>query len=79
MVVSNPFDNLSTETLAVWDAQLSANHSNELRMDDLWVCTASEEIECKNCDHFEDTCTANHSDMCPKVIAVFNLDNKHFN
>ena len=33
-------------------------------MNELWECTASDEIECKNCDYFEDECTANHAEVC---------------
>ena len=29
-------------------------------MNELWECTASDEIECKNCDYFDDECTGHH-------------------
>ena len=48
-------------------------------MDDLWECTASDGIECKNCDHFDEECQASLAEECPQVIAEFNLDRKHFN
>ena len=77
--MSQPFDNYSDEILAGWFNRVSSKEQWMQDMEDLWECTASDEIECKNCVYFDDECTANHAEMCPEVIAEFNLDEKHFN
>jgi hypothetical protein len=77
--MSNPFDEFSPETIANWFARVSSKEQWMLDMEHLWECTASDEITCKTCEHFDTECTANHAEMCPQVIAEFNLDNKHFN
>ena len=77
--MSNPFDEYSPETIANWMERVSSSEQWMIDMEDLWESTASDEIECKTCVHYEDECTANHPEMCPQVIAEFNLDEKHFN
>ena len=80
--MTNPFEQFSPETIANWYARVSSKEQWMLDMEHLWECTASDEITCKTCDLFDsdlDDCTANHAEMCPQVIAEFNLDEKHFN
>ncbi|HBZ38658.1 MAG TPA: hypothetical protein DEO59_09345 [Balneola sp.] len=80
--MNNPFEQFSQETLQGWFARVSSSEQWEKDMEDCWECAASEQMDCKTCDLFDsdlDECTANHAEMCPQVIAEFNLDEKHFN
>ena len=77
--MSNPFDDVSPEILAGWYARVSSKEQWMLDMDHLWECTASDEITCKTCKHFDVVCQAGDAQECPEVIAEFNLDEKHFN
>jgi len=56
--------------------EVTAQDQLQNSMEERWHITSSECIECLKCVYFADECTANHSEMCPAVIEVFNLDGK---
>ena len=77
--MSNPFDDFSPEILAGWYARVSSKEQWLNDMQHLWESTASDEIVCKTCRHFDEDCQAADAEECPQVIAEFNLDDRHFN